>query len=177
MKRSSFGSLLLAVLWAASIFATSSGVVTVGQLAHTVSTAAGGHISESGFRHFWGLGWWIFVKGWHAAEFGILFLLIRGLVPNKPWIAAVLAGAFAISDEFHQLFVHSRGCRVSDVCIDWLGIAAAWAFASGWMRATARRPWMLAAVSVAWISLVFLLSVYPFGLLTLGPTQANGPRP
>jgi len=161
-----------ALFWASVIFASSSGVITVGQLSRAVSGAAGGHISESGFRQFWGVFWWIFVKGWHAAEFAILYLLLRRATP-KVWIALVIAGLFAVSDEFHQLFVPARGCRASDVAIDWSGIAAAWSYAEGWLKRLRERPWILATLCAIWVTLLFLLSVQPFGLVTLGPERAG----
>jgi hypothetical protein len=59
---------MAAALWMLSIFATSSGVVTVGELAHAVSSTAAGQVTERGFRQVWENVWWIFVKGWHATE-------------------------------------------------------------------------------------------------------------
>jgi len=85
-------------------------------------------------------------KGAHITEFAVLFLLLlrafgnytiqpssappsgasEGLFPsgNKKALlwAFVLAILFAISDEFHQLFVSGRVGALSDVAIDWLGI-------------------------------------------------------
>jgi len=168
---------MAASLWMLSIFATSSSVVTVGQLAHVVSSAAAGQVTEGGFRQVWEHVWWIFVKGWHATEFGILYLLVWRAAPSKQTLSLALPALFAISDEFHQLFVPSRGCGVSDVCIDWLGIAAAWSFASGWLGGHKRRPALLLALVGTCIGLLFLLSVYPFGLITLSAGAPAGSRP
>jgi len=178
-----------AALWATSIFITSCGLVTTKQLSHAVSTVAGGHISESGFLQFWGVVWWVFVKGWHATEFGILFLLIRRAIPRSLNWSAGLAASYAFLDEAHQLFVPYRGCRLSDVCIDCLGILAAWVLAE-WvanrkgrqvvpkLKSLFSHPWLLTGLTVGWIALVFVLSIFPFGLVTLDSNAAgNFPRP
>lgn len=150
-------------------------MITVGQLARSVSAAAGGRVSEGQFRQFWELAWWFFVKGWHATEFAILFLLLGRALPNRLVPVIAFSALFAVSDEFHQLFVPSRGCRASDVCIDWLGILAAWAVSSGWTRRSSRvQVWLAAA---CWLGLIYLLSVYPFGLVSLDHASSSVPRP
>ena len=61
-------------------------------------------------------------KGAHIAAYAVLALLARGaglsLVP-----AAILAGLYAISDEFHQTFIPGRNGTVADVLIDLVGVA------------------------------------------------------
>jgi VanZ family protein len=65
----------------------------------------------------------------HATEYAILaFLVHRALrrghqfTPrNAALLAALIAGAYGISDEFHQLFVPGRYCMVSDMAIDAAG--------------------------------------------------------
>lgn len=169
------------ILWASSIFVTSSGVVTVGQLSHAVYGVSGGRVSETGFRSFWHLAWWLFVKGWHACEFGILFLLIRRAMPRFSYWALALPVLYAFADEAHQLFVPERGCRLSDVCIDCLGICAAYLLrawlvtrlrgnvdeAPSAVRRVASKPALSMLAAAILLSLVFLLSVHPFGLITL----------
>lgn len=164
-------------LWAASIFATSSGVVTTGQLSHAVSTVAGGRISESGFIHFWGVVWWIFVKGWHATEFAILYLLARKALANSPKWAFPLVSLAAFLDETHQLFVPSRGSRLSDVLIDCLGVLGAWVLVErGRFRVGKavslpfERKWFLPTVAIVLLTFIFVLSIYPFGLVSLHPS-------
>ena len=164
-------------LWALSIFATSSGVVTIGRLSHAVATATDGHVAESQFRIGWEAIWWIVVKGWHAAEFAILYLLCRRARPNRPWPPIAIAALLAISDELHQLFVPYRGCRASDVCIDWLGIVTAWAFASGYLAKLKHRPIMLAIVTVAWFGTLFVLSEFPFGHLSIDKPESPSLAP
>ncbi len=152
------------LLWATSIFVTSSGVVTTDQLAHTVSTVAGGRVSETGFEAFWGIAWWLFVKGWHATEFGILFALLRRAFGSVSRWPAILAVSYAFFDEAHQLFVPGRGSRLSDVCIDCLGILAAWLILE---RHRFPSRWLLATYFLAIAGAIFLLSIIPFGLMTL----------
>jgi VanZ like family len=165
-----------AALWAASIALTSSGVVTTDQLASGVTQASGHRIGIDGFRIFWGLVWWIFVKGWHATEFAVLFILIRKWIPNVK-VAVGLAALASVMDEFHQLFVPHRGCRVSDVLIDWIGISTVllWSHFKSEASTSPRSKWTLLFVSVGIVSLVFALSLFPFGLVTLSPR--SGPLP
>lgn len=47
----------------------------------------------------------------------------------KPVMATILTSAYAITDEFHQIFVSGRSCQISDWVIDTCGaIAGALAF-------------------------------------------------
>lgn len=79
-----------------------------------------------------GLGTWdlILRKGAHIAEYGILaFLLWRAIIHSvkssrvkTSFSAGILALLYAISDEFHQSFVPTRGPSVWDVLIDGIGI-------------------------------------------------------
>ncbi len=147
-------------LWVAFIFATSSGVVTVRQLSGAVAKVSGPvHVSQSGFEEVWKAVWWIFVKGWHATEFAILaWLLLRALAtkPNALRNSAIAAGAYALFDELHQVYVAGRGGRMSDVLIDWIGIGVYLLF---WhSRATKTQKLLLLALAVASI---FLLSIFP----------------
>lgn len=164
------------LLWIALIFLTSSSVLTTDDLTRAVTTIAP-QVKEQEFRTFWLAAWWIFVKGWHAIEFGVLYLLARRwLGRTSPW-PFVITGAYAILDEFHQVFVPDRGGRWSDVCIDLLGILGAWLIVE-WRRkrrneASAlpkglQSPWVLTLVLVGMFALVFQFSIVPFGLVTWG---------
>ena len=74
-------------------------------------------------------------KGSHITEYSVLALLLwrarRKPVKNdpRPWSwreaawAIFLAGVYAATDEFHQLFVPSRGASVWDVFLDTFGAA------------------------------------------------------
>ena len=73
-----------------------------------------------------GLGGWDLVlrKLAHALAFGLLWWLWqRALV--RPFVAAVIALAYAVSDEWHQSFVDGRVGSARDVAIDAIGIAVA----------------------------------------------------
>lgn len=78
-------------------------------------------------------------KAGHVSEYGLLALLFCWAL--RPWadtlagnsrqgrrdllLALLLTAAYAATDEFHQLFVPSRGASVVDVLIDTCGAAAA----------------------------------------------------
>ena len=126
--------LFIALAWCALIAATSSTVV----LPHDFFAWIGSRVftNDAAFRAFttfWRYGWFAIVKGWHAAEFAILFALVilslDRLARSRPRqnivVALVLCLLFAVSDEFHQTFVPGRGGTWSDVAIDWLGISLA----------------------------------------------------
>jgi VanZ family protein len=72
----------------------------------------------------------------HMIEYGLLWWLwLRALGFARPGLAAVIALAYAASDEFHQSFVHGRSASPVDWAIDGAGVAVAWL---AW-RALARR--------------------------------------
>lgn len=66
-------------------------------------------------------------KAAHFLEFGVLFLLARESFggPSRNVLAAVLAVAYAISDEYHQGFVAGRSPSPIDVLIDSAGVLTA----------------------------------------------------
>jgi VanZ family protein len=64
----------------------------------------------------------------HAFEFGLLYMLWwKSLADSKHrWFSAFcIAFAYAVSDEFHQSFVHGRVASPVDVGIDTFGIVIA----------------------------------------------------
>jgi VanZ family protein len=79
----------------------------------------------------------------HMTEYGLLWLLwLRALDWRRPWTAAAIAVAFAMTDELHQTFIHGRHGTPIDVAIDSLGIAVAaflWSHRTAVSRAN-RRP-------------------------------------
>lgn len=98
---------------------------------------------DASFRRFvvfWGYSWFAIVKGWHVAEFAILFTLThaalrrldRSARRRNLILASLLCLLYAISDEYHQTFVPGRGGTWRDVAIDGLGIALAASIA--WLR-------------------------------------------
>lgn len=75
----------------------------------------------------------------HMGEYGLLwFLWSRALGPGRAGWAAAIAVAYAVTDEYHQSFVHGRHGAPLDVLIDASGVAIAYAL---WRRrgATASR--------------------------------------
>jgi len=72
----------------------------------------------------------------HMAEYGLLwFLWHRALrFRHAGWAAAIAIG-YAMTDEFHQTFVHGREGTPRDVLIDAAGVAIAYAI---WRRHLSR---------------------------------------
>lgn len=106
-------------LWYGLIFATSCTVIHRSALVAAVPAPA-----RPGFDTIWTHAWWVFVKGWHATEFGILYTLFRRSGADT-FKALLLVAALAASDEFHQTFVPGRGGLVPDVLIDVGGASVA----------------------------------------------------
>lgn len=72
----------------------------------------------------------------HMTEYGLLWWLwSRAFVPERPWLAAAIALAYAMTDEYHQTFVHGRHGTPVDVLIDAVGIAIAWRLSTRLRRA------------------------------------------
>ncbi len=68
----------------------------------------------------------------HMGEYGLLwFLWHRALGFRHPGRAAAIAIGYAMTDEFHQTFVHGREGTLRDVLIDTAGVAIAYAI---WRR-------------------------------------------
>jgi len=77
-----------------------------------------------------GLGDWdlLLRKLAHAAEFAVLGVLVLRAV-ERPALAFLLASAYAVSDEIHQIFVPGRLGSPLDVLIDVAGVAVGIALA------------------------------------------------
>lgn len=125
------------IAWAALIFATSCTVIRPAEFFELIHRYL---ITDerffSGFEVFWGVSWFAVVKGWHALEFAILFLLATSLITRiagrhstrAVLLAAACTLAFAATDEWHQTFVPDRNGTVQDVLIDSLGVLVAAVF-------------------------------------------------
>ena len=132
--------LLAALIWSGLIAGTSSTVI----LPHDFFAWFGSHVftNEASFRAFvvfWRYSWFAIVKGWHAAEFAILFLIVLVVVDRltvtrrrNVVLALTFALLFAGLDEYHQTFVPGRGGTWTDVAIDGLGASLAGLIA--WQR-------------------------------------------
>src|SRR5258708_5316874 len=58
-------------------------------------------------------------KSAHFTEYGVLFwLLIRGPMAERPYLALMLCVVYALSDEGHQVFVPGRSASLYDVALD-----------------------------------------------------------
>jgi len=58
-------------------------------------------------------------KSAHFTEYGILFwLLIRGPMVRRPYLALMLCVVYALTDEGHQVFVPGRTASLYDVALD-----------------------------------------------------------
>jgi len=61
-------------------------------------------------------------KAAHFTEYGILFwLLVRGPMARRPYLALMLCVAYALTDEGHQVFVPGRTASLYDVALDSTG--------------------------------------------------------
>jgi VanZ like family len=119
-----------AALWMAVIFATSCTVINRPAFVAAVADVLPGEMTRGVWTRFWYSCGLFVVKGYHAAEFALLFFLVRavliGFVPRRAtWAAVAVCVAFAASDEWHQTFVPGRGGTLTDVAIDTAGVAAA----------------------------------------------------
>jgi VanZ family protein len=93
---------------------------------------------------FWDL---LLRKAAHMTEYAILFLLTRRAVAGSSAafagragiLAAVFAILYAVSDEFHQSFVPTRGPSVRDVGIDAAGVFIGAILFLWWTRRVATR--------------------------------------
>ncbi len=79
----------------------------------------------------------LFKKSAHFTVFGILAVLLWRALPTMPrrslW-AWLLTALYAVSDEFHQVYVASRTPTARDVIIDMCGAATFLALAWWWRR-------------------------------------------
>jgi VanZ family protein len=61
-------------------------------------------------------------KSAHFTEYGVLFwLLIRGPMVERPYLALMLCVVYALTDEGHQAFVPGRTASLYDVALDSTG--------------------------------------------------------
>ena len=117
------------MIWAVAITAMSNAFISATAFKGAVGKSLPVPNGRQWFDSFWNDYWWVFVKGFHFLEFGLLFYLLWRAFPTR-WsfgralgLSMLLAGAFAMLDEFHQSFISYRGGRWTDVLIDWAGIA------------------------------------------------------
>jgi VanZ like family len=126
--------LIVGLFWCAFIAGTSSTVILPHDFfAWVASNVLPDQASFRRFVSFWRFSWFAIVKGWHAAEFAILFgfalavldRLTRARSLRNVALAVAFSLGFAMLDEYHQTFVPGRGGTWSDVAIDGLGTMGA----------------------------------------------------
>ena len=125
---------ILLCIWVALIFGTSCTVIRPNEFFELIAGFTGANEeSMQRFTRFWGLSWFVIVKGWHVTEYVVLTFFTVSAVEwwrNKitHWSivgSMLICIAFAASDEWHQSFIPDRFGTVQDVLIDSLGICAA----------------------------------------------------
>jgi hypothetical protein len=162
---------IVVAVWFGLIFLTSNGLVTVAELGQAVAWISGGRVPAEGFKQFWLQIWWFVVKGWHVAEFAALFLLLRLAFKKSIWPPIAIATLIAVSDEIHQTYIPGRGGRLSDVCLDLVGILVAAYLSENGPKLT-RTQKVLIAVAV--VGLIYVFAMFPFGQLNLGRASQTG---
>ncbi len=121
-------------IWLGLIFGTSCTVIRPHEFFLIVQNLTGaGPVVMEGFAAFWGVAWFMIVKGWHFLEFAILMILCVKTVawregrttPRTLTGSALFCMLFAVTDEWHQTFVPDRYGSGQDVLIDCLGVLTA----------------------------------------------------
>ncbi len=115
------GQWIPVVLWGALIFMLSTSAFTAANTARIIDpilrwlfpalTAASVDICHNLIR-----------KAAHFTEYGVLFwLLVRGPMVRRPYLALMLCVVYALTDEGHQAFVPGRTASLYDVALDSTG--------------------------------------------------------
>jgi len=115
------GQWIPVVLWGALIFTLSTSAFTAANTARIIDpilqwllpvmTAASIDVCHNLIR-----------KAAHFTEYGILFwLLVRGPMARRPYLALLLCVVYALTDEGHQAFVPGRTASLYDVALDSTG--------------------------------------------------------
>ena len=123
--------LVLSLAWAGVIFTFSTSVFSAehtGSALRWILDALGVHLGPHRFDllHF------IIRKLAHLSEYTVLALLLGAWLRRRPWwrrvpgapvLVVMLAGCYALTDEFHQVFVHGRTASLRDCALDTAGAA------------------------------------------------------
>ncbi len=169
-KLLAFGIPILGIVWVSGIYFSSTKLITIPQLATIVTILTNGQVSVAQFEIVWYQIWWIFVKGWHATEFGIIYLICRKLLVKSRILPIVIAALCGVLDELHQVSIPGRGGRISDMVIDCMGIFAAWLIVDQIQirkksHATYRKLSIISLVMISfiWFSALYFCSEFTFG--------------
>ena len=148
-KRYNILTHLLVVLWMTVIFCfTAQNGDESGNLSSGVT-----HLVMTALNQLFQLGWnevqllemvalWDYPirKLAHMTEFGILSVLMFHAIKNYKFVDSIKkrylfawlgAVAYAVTDEFHQLFVPGRSGNLFDVCVDATGVTVALCLTAG----------------------------------------------
>jgi len=115
------GQWIPVVMWGALIFILSTSAFTAANTARIIDpilrwlfpalTAASVDVCHNLIR-----------KAAHFTEYGVLFwLLVRGPMVRRPYLALMLCVVYALTDEGHQAFVPGRTASLYDVALDSTG--------------------------------------------------------
>ncbi len=113
-----FGAWIPVFVWGALIFMLSTSAFTAANTSRIIDpilrwllpgiTAASVDLCHNLIR-----------KAAHFTEYGILFwLLVRGPMARRPYLALMLCVVYALTDEGHQAFVPGRTASLYDVALD-----------------------------------------------------------
>ena len=134
---------LLAILWMAAIFFFSSRNADESTAQSNRAGMLAGHLLVRDFDSWTEQEQLDFAKKIdhpvrktaHASEYALLGMLLFGAMTGTRKIrmgyAWLAASCYAVTDEFHQLFVPGRSCQFTDVCIDSGGAALGILVAAG----------------------------------------------
>ena len=112
------GAWIPVVVWGALIFMLSTSAFTAANTSRIIDpilrwllpgiTAASVDVCHNLIR-----------KAAHFTEYGVLFwLLVRGPMVRRPYLALMLCVVYALTDEGHQAFVPGRTASLYDVALD-----------------------------------------------------------
>ncbi len=129
--------LFVAAAWPVIIFATSCTFIERSVFIRFVERFLPSGVPQELWMSFWSYFGLLVVKGYHVTEFAVLCWLLQKVLlrqfPVRPRralvLAALMAVAYAATDEWHQTFVPGRGGTWVDVIIDSLGVSTATAAA------------------------------------------------
>ena len=141
----------LSLAWAAVIFLFSTGLFSAEHSARALGwllAVLGVRLAPGRFEilHF------LLRKAAHLAEYAVLAVLLHGWVRAGRWrhrsaggafLVVVAAAAYALTDEFHQVFVPGRTASLYDCALDTLGAGAglaAWFLLRALLRSRKATP-------------------------------------
>jgi len=120
---------VLLVAWASVIFTTSCFFIHRDTFIRFIGRGLPDGATRHGWSNLWLYAGLIFVKGYHMAEYALLYCLLffaartylHKSVAQTTRIGIVCCILYAASDEWHQTFVPGRGGTIVDVIIDTTG--------------------------------------------------------